>query len=88
MNHIFASYSERVTQQGIIDAGFLDHQLIFCTIEISKVKTGFDKQIKVDLFKHYRTESSRINCLFIKDLMTLLRSIMTLFRKLWFRLVR
>ena len=29
INHILASYSERVTQKGIIDAGLSDHQLIF-----------------------------------------------------------
>ena len=28
-DHILASYPDRVTQQGIIDAGLSDHQLIF-----------------------------------------------------------
>ena len=29
IDHILASYPERVTQQGIIDVGLSDHQLIF-----------------------------------------------------------
>ena len=29
IDHIFASYPERVTQKGIIDVGLSDHQLIF-----------------------------------------------------------
>ena len=38
INHILASYSERVTQKGIIDAGLSDHQLIFCTRKFLKLK--------------------------------------------------
>ena len=38
INHILASYSERVTQKGIIDAGLPDHQLIFCTRKFLKLK--------------------------------------------------
>ena len=29
IDHILASYPERVTQQGIVDVGLSDHQLIF-----------------------------------------------------------
>ena len=29
IDHIFASYPERVTQKGIIDVGLSNHQLIF-----------------------------------------------------------
>ena len=38
IDHILANYPERVTQQGIIDVGLSDHQLIFCTRKISRIK--------------------------------------------------
>ena len=38
IDHILASYPERVTQQGIIDVGLSDHQLIFCTIKLLGLK--------------------------------------------------
>ena len=40
IDHILASYQKRVTQQGIIDIGLSDHQLIFCTRKISRIKRG------------------------------------------------
>ena len=45
IDHILASYPERVTQQGIIDVGLSDRQLIFCTRKISRIKRGTHKQI-------------------------------------------
>ena len=50
VDHILASYPERVTQQGIIDVGLADHQLIFCTRKISRIKRGTHKQIKFRSF--------------------------------------
>ena len=46
--HILVSYleRERATQQGIIDVGLSDHQLIFCTRKTSRIKTGTHKHIK------------------------------------------
>ena len=38
INHILASYSERNTQKGIIDARLSDHQLIFCTRKFLRLK--------------------------------------------------
>ena len=44
IDHILASYPERVTQQGIfIDVGLSDQRLIFCTRKISKIKRGTQK---------------------------------------------
>ena len=43
IDHIFASYPERVTQQGLIDVGLSDHQLIFCTRKICRTKRGMHK---------------------------------------------
>ena len=43
IDHILASYQERVTQQGIISVGLSDHQLIFCPRKISRIKSGTNK---------------------------------------------
>ena len=51
-----ASYPERVTQQGIIDVGLSDHQLIFCTRKLSRIKRGTHKQFKFRSFKHYSAD--------------------------------
>ena len=56
IDHILASYPERVTQQGIIDVGLSDHQLIFCTRKISRIKRGTHKHIKFRSFKHYSAD--------------------------------
>ena len=45
IDHILASYPERVTQQGIVDVGLSDHQLIFCTRKNSRIKRGTCKHI-------------------------------------------
>ena len=38
INHIFASYSDRVTQKDIVDAGLPDHQLICSTRKFLRLK--------------------------------------------------
>ena len=53
VDHILANYPERLTQQGIIDVGLSDHQLIFSTRKISRIKRVMHKHIKFRLFKHY-----------------------------------
>ena len=56
IDHILASYPERVTQQGIIDVGLSDHQLVFCTRKIYWIKRGTHRQIKSRSFKHYSAD--------------------------------
>ena len=56
IDHILASYPERVTQQGIIDVALSDHQLIFRTRKISRIKRGTDKHIKLRSFKYYSAD--------------------------------
>ena len=56
VDHILASYPERVTQQGIIDVGLSDHQLIFCTRKIPRIKRSTHKHIKFRSFKHYSAD--------------------------------
>ena len=40
IDHILTSASARVSQKGVINVGVSDHQLIFCTRKISRIKTG------------------------------------------------
>ena len=40
IDHILTSAPSRVSQKGVISVGVSDHQLIFCTINISRIKTG------------------------------------------------
>ena len=66
IDHILASFPERVTQSGVIDIGLSDHQLIHCTRKISRIKRGSHKQIKFCSFKHYtvdlfKQELSKLN---------------------------
>ena len=56
IDHILASYPDRVTQQRIIDVGLSDHQLIFCAIKISRIKRDMHKHIKFRSFKHYSAD--------------------------------
>ena len=53
IDHILASFSERVTQSGVLDLVLSDHQLIYCTSKVSRVNRGSHKQIKFRSFKHY-----------------------------------
>ena len=53
IDHILASYPERVSQKGIIDIGISDHQLIFCTRKTFKTKIASHKQISFHSLKNY-----------------------------------
>ena len=56
IDHVLASFAERVTQSGVTDIGLSDYQLIYCTRKISRIKRGSHKQIKFRLFKHYTVD--------------------------------
>ena len=53
IDHIFASYPDRVSQKGIIYIGISDHQLMFCTRKTLKTKTASHKQISFRSLKNY-----------------------------------
>ena len=40
IDHVLRSDPSRVSQKGVISIGVSDHQLIFCTRKISRIKTG------------------------------------------------
>ena len=56
IDHILASFPERVTQQGIIDVGLSDHQPIFKTRKIYRIKRGTHKHIKFGSLEHYSAD--------------------------------
>ena len=53
IDHILASLPYRVTQQGILNVRLSDHQLIYGTRKITRIKRGGHKQITFRSFKHY-----------------------------------
>ena len=53
-NYILASFSSVVTRKGVINLGLPDHQLTFCTRNISKFKTGGVHGVQQVLLKNYR----------------------------------
>ena len=54
IGHILASLSERISQEGVINVFLSDHQLIYCTRKISRIKTGgVHKKIKFHSLKNY-----------------------------------
>ena len=56
IDHILASYPERVTQCRVIDVSLSDHQLLYCTRKISRIESGSHKQIQFRSFKHYTVD--------------------------------
>ena len=56
IDHILESYQERVTQCGVIDISLSDHQLIYCTRKIFKIKSSLHIQIQFRSFKHYKVD--------------------------------
>ena len=57
IDHIITNCEEKVTQNGVITTSLSDHQLIFCTRKIKRVKTNDHKQISFRLFKNYSMEN-------------------------------
>ena len=56
IDHILASFPNRVSQQGVIDVGLSDHQIIYCTRKISRIKRGTHKQIRYHSLKNYSAD--------------------------------
>ena len=57
IDHILIIAPSRVSQKGVINVGVSDHQLIFCTRKISKIKTGGDhKYLNFCSLKNYTAD--------------------------------
>ena len=53
IDHILASFPNRISQQGVIDVGLSDHQIVYCTRKISRIKRDTHKQIRCSSLKNY-----------------------------------
>ena len=56
IDRVLASFPEKITQSGALGIGLSDHQTIYYTRKISKIKRGSHKQIKFCLFKQYTVD--------------------------------
>ena len=57
IDHILTSAPSRVSQKGVINVGVSDHQLIFCTRKISRIKTGgAHKYLNFRSLKNYTSD--------------------------------
>ena len=75
LDNVLASFPDRVSQSCLIDAGILDHQLIYCTRKTARIKSYYHKQITFRFLKNYSPETykeayelqkrsiSNVNCL-------------------------
>ena len=58
IDHILASLPSRVSQRGVTDIGISNHQLIFCTRKISRLKTGgIHKYLNFRSLKNHTVDS-------------------------------
>ena len=57
VGHIITNCEEKVTQSGVIDTSLSDHQLIFNTRKIKRVKSNNHKQIPFQSVKNYKMEN-------------------------------
>ena len=57
IDHILTSDPSRISKKGVINVGVSDHQLIFCTRKISRIKTGGDhKYLNFRSLKNYTAD--------------------------------
>ena len=67
IDHVLTNADNKVSQSGVLDTGLSDHQMIFCTRKLSKIKTGSTKYLSFRSMKRYTKElfiESLISCKF------------------------
>ena len=73
IDHILASLPDRISQEGVINVGLSDHQLIYCTRKISRIKIGGVKKKKsnsvhvVDAYKNHLRKMNFPNYKYFED---------------------
>ena len=53
IDHILTNSTEKIFQSGIIDSGISDHQLIFCTRKVKRVRFHKHNNVLLRSLKHY-----------------------------------
>ena len=56
IDHILTKSPDKVSQSGVIDLGFSDHDLIYCTRKTSLTKSHKHNKIFVSSLKRYSAE--------------------------------
>ena len=56
LDHVLASFPDRVSQSGVIQIGISNHQLIYCTRKTARIKSYCHKQITFRSLKNYSPE--------------------------------
>ena len=56
IDHILGSFANRVSQQDVIDVGLSDHQFIYCTRKISRIKRDTHKETRFRSLKNYSAD--------------------------------
>ena len=53
LDHVLTNSHDKVSQSGVIDIGFSDHQLIYCTRKVTRAKFHDHKFITIRSLKNY-----------------------------------
>ena len=53
LDHILTNSTDRVSRSGVVDMSLSDHQLIYCTRRISRIKFNAHKYIRIRSLKNY-----------------------------------
>ena len=56
LDHVLASFPNRVSKSGVIDISISNHQLIYCTRKTARIKSYCHKQITFRSLKNYSPE--------------------------------
>ena len=56
LDHVLASFPDRVSQSGVTHGGISDHQLIYCPKKTARIKSYYHKQIIFRSLKSYSPE--------------------------------
>ena len=56
LDHILTNAEKKISQKGVIDIGFPDHLLIYCTQKILRAKANMHNQVRVRSLKRYTPE--------------------------------
>ena len=56
LDHILINIDRKISQKGVTDVGLSNHQLIYCTRKILRIKTNMHNQIRVRSLKKYTAE--------------------------------
>ena len=57
LDHILTNSSEKVFQKRVTDVGISDHQLVYCTRKVKRIKHNMHNQIQIQSLKKYSAET-------------------------------